>query len=306
MSTNTLKKTLKKILQRYELYLFILPATLYFAIFNYAPMYGVQLAFKDFVATKGIWGSPWVGLKNLNLFFESYYFWTLIKNTVGISIYSLVAGFPFPIILALLLNEVRNVKYRKFVQTVTYAPHFISTVVLVGMVLIYLNPQYGIINKFIELLGFEPVDFINKPGYFKSIYVWSGVWQGTGFGSVIYFATLSSVDHEQHEAAIIDGATRLQRIIHINIPVLIPTATIILILSMGGIMSVGFEKVFLLQTPLNLDASEVISTYVYKVGLLQAKYGFSSAVGMFNSVINCILLVIVNAIARKFAEISLW
>lgn len=300
------KSIVKKILQRYELYLFILPATLYFAIFNYAPMYGVQLAFKDFIATKGIWGSPWVGLKHLNLFFESYYFWSLIKNTLGISLYSLIAGFPFPILLALLLNEVRSKRYRKIVQTVTYAPHFISMVVMVGMILIYLNPQYGIINKILEFMNFEPVDFINKPAYFKSIYVWSGIWQGTGFGSIIYFAALSSVDPEQHEAAIIDGATRLQRIIHVNIPVLIPTATILLILNMGGIMSVGFEKIFLMQTPLNVETSDVISTYVYKVGLLQARYGFSSAVGLFNSLINCFLLVLVNSIVRKYSEVSLW
>lgn len=301
------KKSLTyKLLQRYELYLFILPATLYFAIFNYAPMYGVQLAFKDFIATKGIWGSPWVGLKHLDMFFESYYFWTLMKNTIGISLYSLIAGFPFPILLALLLNEVRNKHYRKIVQTVTYAPHFISMVVMVGMILIYLNPQYGIINKMLEYFNHEPIDFINKPAYFKTIYVWSGIWQGTGFGSIIYFAALSSVDPEQHEAAIIDGASRLQRIIHVNIPVLIPTATILLILNMGGIMSVGFEKIFLMQTPLNVETSDVISTYVYKVGLLQARYGFSSAVGLFNSLINCFLLVIVNGIVRRYSEISLW
>lgn len=293
-------------LNDYQLYLFILPSVLYFLIFHYVPIYGVQLAFKDFVATKGIWGSPWVGLKHFKLFFSSYYFWEIIGNTVGISLYSLIAGFPIPIIFALMLNEINNKHYKKLVQTVSYAPHFISTVVMVGMLYIFLHPVYGIANTLIKFLGFEAVDFINKPEYFKSLYVWSDIWQHTGWNSVIYFAVLSNIDPEQHESAIIDGASRLQRIWYINVPVLMPTAVILLILNAGSIMSVGFEKVYLMQTPLNIKASEVISTYVYKVGLQSARYSFSTAVGLFNSVINFMLLVLVNRVAKKLSSTSLW
>jgi putative aldouronate transport system permease protein len=300
------KSKLKKMLNDYQLYLFILPSVLYFLIFHYVPIYGVQLAFKDFVATKGIWGSPWVGLKHFKLFFSSYYFWEIIGNTVGISLYSLIAGFPIPIIFALMLNEVSNKHYKKLVQTVSYAPHFISTVVMVGMLYIFLHPVYGIVNTLIKFLGFEAVDFINKPEYFKSLYVWSDIWQHTGWNSVIYFAVLSNIDPEQHESAIIDGASRLQRIWYINVPVLMPTAVILLILNAGSIMSVGFEKVYLMQAPLNIKASEVISTYVYKVGLQSARYSFSTAVGLFNSVINFMLLVLVNRVAKKLSSTSLW
>lgn len=300
------KNKLKKILNDYQLYLFVLPSVLYFLIFHYIPIYGIQLAFKDFVATEGIWGSPWVGFKHFKLFFSSYYFWEIIGNTVGISLYSLVAGFPIPIIFALMLNEVSNKYYKKLVQTVSYAPHFISTVVMVGMLYIFLHPIYGIVNTFIKFLGFEPVDFINKPKYFKSLYVWSDIWQHTGWNSVIYFAVLSNIDPEQHESAIIDGASRLQRVWYINLPVLMPTAVILLILNAGSIMSVGFEKVYLMQTPLNINASEVISTYVYKVGLQSARYSFSTAVGLFNSVINFMLLILVNRVAKKLSSTSLW
>lgn len=300
------KPVFKRIIRNYELYLILLPTFLYFLIFHYVPMYGVQLAFKDYIAIKGIGGSPWIGFTNFKQFFKSYYFVNIISNTVGISLYQLIAGFPFPILLALMLNEIRNVKYKKLVQTVTYAPHFISTVVMVGMVTIFLNQSHGIVNIGLKFLGIEPVDFLNKSAYFKSIYVWTGVWQSTGWGSVIYFAALSGVDQEQHEAAIIDGASRLQRIWHINIPVVIPLAVILFILNAGRIMSVGFEKVFLLQNPLNMETSEVISTYVYRVGLLEAQFSFSTAVGLFNSAINCLLLIIFNYISKKVTETSLW
>lgn len=297
---------MRRILNNYELYLFILPTVIYFLIFHYAPIYGVQLAFKDFVATKGIWGSPWVGFKHFEMFFSSHYFWEIIGNTIGISLYALIAGFPIPIIFALMLNEISSKRYKKLVQTVAYAPHFISTVVMVGMLYIFLHPVYGIVNTLIKFLGFEPVDFINKPEYFKSLYVWSGIWQSTGWNSVIYFAVLSNIDPEQHEAAIIDGASRLQRIWYINIPVLIPTAIILLILNMGRIMSVGFEKVYLMQTPLNINASEVISTYVYKIGLQGARFSFTTAIGLFDSVINFLLLITVNKLAKKLSSTSLW
>lgn len=296
----------KNIVRSRQLYLLILPSLVYFIVFHYAPMYGVQIAFKDFIASKGIFGSPWVGLEHFMRFFSSFYFWQLIKNTIGISILSLIANFPFPIILALLLNEVKEGLFKRTIQIITYAPHFISTVVLVGIILAFLSPQNGIINQFLVLLGGERVNFMVNPRLFKPIYVLSGIWQHCGWGSIIYLAALSNVDIQLHESAMIDGASRLQRIWHINIPGIIPTMIILLILNAGFIMNVGFEKVFLLQNPLNIETSEVISTYVYKVGLLQAQYSFSAAVGMFNSVINFTLLVIVNRIARYASEISLW
>lgn len=306
MRAEARQKKWKQIRNNYELYLFILPTVIYFIIFHYVPFYGIQLAFKDFVATKGIWGSPWVGLKHFKQFFSSHYFWEIIGNTIGISLYSLIAGFPMPILFALMLNEISNTRYKKTVQTVAYAPHFISAVVMVGMLYIFLHPIYGVVNTLLKFLGFEAQDFMNKPEYFKSLYVWSGVWQHTGWNSVIYFAVLSNIDPEQHEAAIIDGATRFQRIIYINIPVLVPTMVILLILNVGSIMNVGFEKTYLMQTPLNTSASEVISTYIYKVGLQGARFSFTTAVGMFNSVINFILLLIVNKTSKKLSSTSLW
>jgi putative aldouronate transport system permease protein len=297
---------IRRILRNYELYIIILPSFLYFLIFNYFPMYGVQLAFKDYMANKGIMGSPWIGFTNFIEFFRSYYFFTLIKNTVGISLYELIAGFPFPIMLALMLNEVRNAKYKKLVQTVTYAPHFISTVVFVGMIFVFFNKSYGIVNTLLKLTGGKSRDWINIGRYFKSLYVWTGIWKSTGWGSIIYFAALSNIDQEQHEAAIIDGASRIQRVWHINIPAIIPIAIILLILSIGSVMSVGFEKVYLMQTPLNMEQSDVIATYVYRVGMLNAKYSFSTAVGLFNSAINCFLLILFNYVSRKLTATSLW
>ena len=306
MLTVSQSKKWEKVLRDYQYYLFLLPAVTYFVILHYAPMYGIQLGFKDFVATKGIWGSPWAGLRHFKAFFDSYYCWRLIWNTFSISAYSIVAGFPLPIILALLLNEVRYKRYKKIVQTVTYAPHFISTVVMVGMLFIFLHPRYGMINSFLQIIGVTAIDFMNNPKYIKSIYVWSGIWQGTGWASIIYFATLSTVNPEQHEAAKIDGASKMQRIWHVNIPVIIPTATILLILNVGRVMSVGFEKVFLMQTPLNMDSADVISTYIYRVGLQGARFSFSTAVGLLNSVVNCVFLIIVNAAARRFSSTRLW
>jgi putative aldouronate transport system permease protein len=292
--------------RNYELYLLSLPVFIYFIVFHYGPMYGVQIAFKDFVAGKGIMGSPWVGFEHFERFLRSYNVKTLIKNTLGINIYSLVVGFPAPIILALMLNEVKRVRFKKAVQMVTYAPHFISTVVMVGMVLVFLSPSTGIVNHILKAIGFKPIHFMAEPEWFKTIYVFSGIWQGLGWGSIIYVAALSSIDPQLHESAIIDGATKIQRIINIDLPGIMPTITILLILNIGGIMNVGFQKIFLMQNPLNMTASDVISTYVYRVGLQGAEYSFSSAVGLFNSVINCILLVIVNWIARRLGETSLW
>lgn len=300
------RSTIKRMKRTWELYLFVLPALASLFIFHYIPIYGIQIAFKDFMPHKGIWGSEWIGFYHFKRFFNSYYFGELIRNTVAISLYSLVVGFPLPIILALGLNELNDGFFKKFVQTTTYAPYFISTVVMCGMVISFLSPTTGIINKARVFLGKEPIAYLMEAKRFRSIYVLSGVWQGTGWGSIIYLATLAGVDPQLHEAAIIDGATKLQRIWHINLPSLVPTMVILLILNAGGILSVGHEKVLLLQNPLNIDTSEVISTYVYKSGLLNAQYGFSTAVGLFNSVINFILLVFVNRIAKKFGETSIW
>jgi len=286
--------------------LFVLPTMAYFIVFHYFPLYGLQIAFRDYTPSSGIWSSPWVGLEHLRRFFDSYYFGQLLWNTLGISLYELAVGFPIPIIIALALNELRNGAFKKWVQTVTYAPHFISVVVMSGMIIAFLSPGTGLVNLAIKAMGGEPVPFLAEPGWFKSVFVLSNVWQSMGWGTIIYLAALAGVDPQQHEAAMIDGATRLKRIWHINLPSILPTMVILLILNAGSFMSVGFEKVFLLQNPLNLEASDVISTYVYRSGLVQGQFSFSAAVGLFNSVINLILLLTVNRIAKRVNETSLW
>lgn len=306
LKRQTSKSLYRKVLQNWQLYIFVLPAFLYFLIFHYIPMYGVQIAFKDFIPTLGIWDSEWVGFEHFTRFFKSFYFWDLIKNTLGISVYELIIGFPLPIILALSLNEAKDGLYKRTVQTVTYAPHFISVVVMAGMIISFLSPTTGLINHIIQLFGFEPIPFMTDPKWFKTVYVLSGVWQSAGWGTIIYLAVLSGVSPEHHEAAIVDGATRLQRILHINIPAIVPTMVILLILNVGNIMAMGFEKILLLQNALNLESSNVIATFVYESGLLNAQYSFAAAVGLFNAVINAVLLVMVNRIARKTSETSLW
>jgi putative aldouronate transport system permease protein len=295
-----------KVRRSWELYCLVLLPVLYLLLFKYIPMFGVQIAFKDFNIIKGIWGSPWVGFKHFDTLFHSPNFPLLIKNTLIISFYSLLAGFPIPILLALALNEIRTGFFKRTVQMVTYAPHFISTVVMVSMIILMLSPHVGIVERLFTYLGLPTTNFMGEPALFKSIYVWSGVWQEMGYASIIYIAALASVDPALYEAARIDGASRLKKIIHIDLPSLIPITVIMLILSLGSVMGVGFEKIYLMQNPLNMSTSEVISTYVYKVGLLGANFSFSSAVGLFNSVINLILLLIVNSFARKVSETSLW
>lgn len=306
LRSRSITTKLRKSLQNWQLYVFVLPAFLYFLIFHYVPMYGVQIAFKDFIPTLGIWGSEWVGFEHFIRFFESYYFWDLLKNTLGISVYELIVGFPLPIILALALNEAKDGLYKRFVQTVTYAPHFISVVVISGMIISFLSPSTGLINHIIGLFGMDPIPFMEDPKWFKTVYVMSGVWQSTGWGTIIYLAALAGVSPQHHEAAIMDGATRLQRIWHVNIPAILPTMIILLIMNVGNILGMGFEKILLLQNPLNKESSNVIATFVYESGLLNAQYSFSAAVGLFNSVINAILLIIVNKIAQKTSETSLW
>ena len=298
------KKKLNKVTRNWVLYLFLLPTLIYLLIFHYWPMYGVQIAFRNFKPTKGIWGSPWVGMKNFDKFFHSYMFKDLLTNTIVLSVYQIVASFAFPILLALLLNYCVSNKLRKVTQMVTYAPHFISTVVLVGMLNVFLS-ESGIINHLLNLLGLRSVPFLSDAGMFRHIYVWSHIWQRTGYNSVIYIAALAGVNPELHEAAIVDGANKLQRILHIDLPAIMPTAIILLIMSTGNMLSLGFEKVYLMQNDLNLGVSEIISTYVYKIGLLNAQYSYSTAIGLFNNVINLIVLLTVNKIADKVSGTSL-
>jgi putative aldouronate transport system permease protein len=294
---------------KWQLYLFLLLPVVYIIIFAYFPMAGIQIAFKKFDFRLGIWNSPWVGLLYFKKFFQSYMFVRVFRNTIMISFYSLIAGFPMPIILALILNAFPHRKYKKIVQSVSYMPHFISTVVIVGMMLQLLNPRTGVIGTIYQLLtGDMIIDFFSKPAAFPHLYVWSGIWHGIGWGSIIYMAALSGIDPEMHESAEIDGATRFQRIIYIDLPGILPTATIMLIMNVGHIMNVGFEKAYLMQNTLNISTSEVISTYVYKVGLNigTGDFSFATAIGLFNAVINLFLLIIVNYFAKKVSRTSLW
>lgn len=301
----TSRGTVKRIAQSWQLYVLILPAIVYIFLFCYQPMYGVQIAFKDFRINEGILGSPWVGLKHFIRFVQYPDFWNIMRNTAVISLYSFVT-FPISIIFALLLNEIANERYKKTVQMVTYMPHFISMVVICQMIEIFLGRTNGFVNNLLEVLGRERIPFLESGKYFASVYVWSDVWQEMGWGAIIYIAALASVPPELIEAARIDGANRMQIIWHVNIPTIMPTVIIMLILRCGGILAVGFEKTYLLQNALNIDASQVISTYTYKIGLLNAEYSYSSAVGLFNTVINVGFLVIVNLIAKRVSEISIW
>lgn len=292
--------------RHWQLYLLIIPPVLYFIIFKYLPMANAVLAFKNYNVVKGIWGSPWVGTQYFEMFFRNPAFATLIKNTLYISFYQLIVGFPIPILLALALNEVKSARFKKNVQMVTYAPYFISTVVMVSIIMLFLSPRLGIVNTITGALGFEAINYLGEPGMFRTVYVLSDVWQTMGYSAVIYLAALAGVDPSLYEAAKVDGANRFQKILNVDLPGILPAAVIILILSVGSIMALGFEKMYLLQNPLNLSTSEIISTYVYKIGLLNANYSFATAVGLFNSLINLVLLLVVNAIAKRASNTSLW
>lgn len=288
----------RKMPRNTDLLLFCLPGIIVTIIFHYIPLYGIQIAFQDYSPK----GSPWVGLEHFRRFFQSSYSLIVIKNTFILSFYSLVASFPIPIILALMLNSFRYKHYKKAIQSVTYAPNFISVVVMASMVLIFLAPQTGFVNLIIQQLGFEPIHFMADASYWRHIYVWSGVWQTMGWSSVIYFAALSGVSPEFHEAAVVDGASKFQRILHIDLPSLIPVAAILLVLSFGSIFSIGFEKAFALQNDTNLAVSEIISTYVYRIGILNRDISFSAAIGLFNSAVNAVLLLSANFIVGKLAH----
>jgi putative aldouronate transport system permease protein len=303
-----LQTPLAKIRKVWRLYVLIALPVIYIIIFKYVPMYGAQIAFKDFIVSRGISGSEWVGLKYFIRFFNSYEFWRIMNNTIILSLYSLLAGFPFPIILALSLNYVKNQYFKKTVQMVTYAPYFISVVVMVGIILELLDLRNGILNTMLRALGFEAINFMGLPEYFKSIFVWSGIWQTVGFSCIIYLAALASIDPSLHEAAVVDGASKLRRMWHIDLPGIMPIAIIMLILNTGHMLDVAYEKVLLLQNPLNLRTSEVLDTFVYKVGIGSqvVNYSYSAAIGLYKSIINLILLVAVNKLARKLNQASLW
>ncbi len=290
----------------WQLYLCLLPVAAYFIIFHYLPMYGVQIAFRDFNPVDGITGSVWVGFKHFERFFRSYYFGRLLRNTLLLSLYQLAVTFPMPILLAIMLNELRSNKFRKTMQMVTYAPHFLSVVVVVGMMFNMLSPRTGIVNHLLQSFGMEPIFFMSEPGWFRHLFVWSGLWQNMGWSSIIYIAAIAGIDSSLYEAAIVDGASRLRRIWHITIPGLMPTATILLIMQCGSIMSIGFEKVYLMQNDMNLETSQIISTYVYEAGMINSQFSFAASVDLFNSVINCALLIIVNTFAKKVGETSLF
>lgn len=301
----SLKKWFGRLHKNRQLYVLILPAIISVFIFHYIPIYGVQVAFKDFRASMEIWGSPWVGLKHFARFFEMPFFGMMIRNTLSISLYSL-ATFPCAVIVALLLNELRNERFKKVVQMVSYAPHFVSTVVVCSMVLIFFDKNRGLANNVLALLGRERISFIETPKYFSSLYVWSGVWSSVGWNTIIYLAALSSISPEMIEAARIDGASQWKILWHINVPSILPTIVTLLILNTGSILSVGFEKIYLLQNPLNLDASRVISTYVYEVGMGSGQFSYSTAIGLFNNVVNVVCIVLVNQISRTVTHISMW
>jgi ABC-type polysaccharide transport system permease subunit len=298
----------RKIRQSWQLYALISLPLIWLAIFQYYPMYGAQIAFRNFLPGDTLTNADWVGLENFRRFFQSSMFWTLMGNTLGLSLYSLAAGFPIPILFALSLNQLRNGLFKNTVQMVSYAPYFISTVVMVGMLLQFLDLRIGPVNLILQNLGFPVKNFMGDASLFPSIYVWSGIWQYTGFNTVIYLAALSSVDPSLHEAAVMDGANKVQRIWFIDLPGIMPTAVTLLLLNMGQLINVGFEKVFMMQNPLNLKVSEVISTYVYKVGLVGGVVNFSyaAAIGLFNSLIGLVMLVTANQILKKISNHSLW
>lgn len=299
-------KTLKRIWGNRALYVFLLPMLVFFGIFYFSPLWGLQIAFKDFKPGLGILDSPWVGLKYIRQFIDSYYFGLLLKNTLTISLYGLIVNFPIAILMALVIQYIPQLRFKKVTQVATYAPHFISTVVLSGMLFVFLAPSSGIINNLIAALGGEAIDFMGSARAFPHLYVWSGVWQNAGWNSIIYIAALTGISPELHEAAIVDGASKLQRVRYIDLPSILPTAIIMLIMDCGRVMSIGYEKALLMQTSSNLEASQIISTYVYEIGIKGSQFSYSAAIGLFNNVINCILLLLVNRIARRVTGSSLW
>ncbi len=297
---------LQRMRGNWDLLFFCLPGIVLTIIYHYIPIYGVQIAFRNYKMKKGIWGSDWVGLKNFAKFFNSADWFVLVRNTLYLSLYSLAAGFPVAVILALMLNSFRHKRYRKVIQAVTYAPNFISTIVMCGMLILFLSPRVGVVNNVIRAMGGETINFMAEVSMWRHIYVWSGVWQGMGWSSVIYFAALAGVSPEYHEAAIVDGATKFQRVLYIDLPFLAPTMTMLLIMNMGSVLSVGFEKAYALQNELNLPVSDIIATYTYRRGIIDRDISYSSAVGLMNSLVNSVLLITVNFITGKLSDNALF
>ena len=296
----------RKIKSNIPLYVLLFPSIILLIMFAYIPMIGLVIAFKDYSPANGIINSPWVGFKYFTQFFNSVQFGTTMMNTLKISIYSIVVGFPLPILLALLCNQLRAGKFKKVFQVTTYLPHFISTMVMCGIIILFLSPNSGLIANIFKTLGWTMPNLLSKPDSFAGVYVWSDVWQHIGWDSIIYLAALSAIDPTYYEAATMDGASRMQKILNIDLPLLLPTAMILLILRAGSLLSIGFEKVLLLQNPLNLAGSEVISTYVYKVGMQNFQYSYSTAIGLFNTVVNLIILLSVNWFSKRYTKTGLF
>ena len=296
----------RKIKSNIPLYVLLFPSIILLIMFAYIPMLGLVIAFKDYSPANGILNSPWAGFKYFTQFFNSVQFGTTMMNTLKISIYSILVGFPLPILLALLCNQLRTGKFKKVFQVTTYLPHFISTMVMCGMIILFLSPNSGLIANIFKSLGWTMPNLLSKPDSFAGVYVWSDVWQHIGWDSIIYLAALSAIDPTYYEAATMDGASRMQKILNIDLPLLLPTAMILLILRAGSLLSIGFEKVLLLQNPLNLAGSEVISTYVYKVGMQNFQYSYSTAIGLFNTIVNLIILLSVNWFSKRYTKTGLF
>ncbi|PZM63850.1 ABC transporter permease [Paenibacillus dendritiformis] len=286
-------------------YLMLLPVVAYYAIFHYGPMYGIQIAFKDYSPALGFLDSPWVGFKYFEEFFNSHFFWRIVRNTLLLSLYELIFSFPAPIILALMLNELRHQLFKRAVQTITYIPHFISIVVIVGMMVDFLARD-GLINNILSWFGVEAVAYLREPGWFRTLYISSGIWQGVGWGTIIYLAAISNIDPSLYEAAKVDGASKWRQVVHITIPGIMSVVIILLILQMGSIMSVSTDKILLMYNSSTYETADVIGTYVYRKGLLEANYSYSTAIGLFNSVINFALLILANTVSRRTSDSKLW
>ena len=302
-----MKKSFWQNMIRYRVMIFMsLPAIVLVFIFNYIPMYGVIIAFKDYSISKGTWGSPWVGLEHFRDFFDNPFAVRTIKNSFVLGILAFVISFPAPIILALLINEVHHEKFKRITQTISYLPHFISTVIIIGILKRLSSIHGGLFNEIVQWFGMEPIIFFEEPGWFRPLYIGSGIWQGIGWGTIIYLAAIAGCSPTLYEAAIIDGANRLQRVLHITIPTILPTVSILLILSIGGVMGSDFEKIILMYSPSTYSTADVIATYTYRAGIVEARYSFSAAVGLFNTAVGFVLVYSANRISRKISGNSLW
>ena len=302
-----LQRLKRDITTNWQIYIMLIPAVIAIIMFAYVPMYGVQMAFKDFKPIKGIWGSEWVGFAHFQRFFKGHQFRNLLENTLYLSVFGIIAGFPAPIMLALMINQIRAERFKKVLQTVTYMPHFISTVVMVGMIIVFFTPSTGLFGHLGRALGVtNPPNLLASKTAFRPLYIATNIWQHMGWDSIIYLAALSAVDMALYEAAVIDGASRFQCIVHIDIPCILPTVVILLILSAGRVMNVSFDKVFLMQNDLNLPVSETIATYVYKIGLKKSQYSYSAAVNLFNTIVSFVLVLMVNTVSKRLGETSLW